>query len=69
MGPYGASGPVYGERGGVRWLGTDGVVENRCGAAVTGGSGGGANKMNGRVLFYSRTLHEGNADLRKGRGR
>jgi hypothetical protein len=35
MGPYGASGPVYGERGGVRWLGTDGAVENKCGAAVT----------------------------------
>jgi hypothetical protein len=24
-----APGPVHGERGGVRWLGTDGVAENR----------------------------------------
>jgi hypothetical protein len=24
-----ALGPTHGERGGVRWLGTDGVVENR----------------------------------------
>jgi hypothetical protein len=29
MGPGGALGPAYGERGGVRWLGTDEVVENR----------------------------------------
>jgi hypothetical protein len=27
-------GPVYGERGGVRWLGMDEVVENRGSAAV-----------------------------------
>jgi hypothetical protein len=26
--------PAYGERGGVRWLGTDGAVENRGGAAT-----------------------------------
>jgi hypothetical protein len=27
--------PVHGEKGGVRWLGTDGAAENRGGVAVT----------------------------------
>jgi hypothetical protein len=30
-----APGPTYGERGGVSWVGTDGVVKNRGGAVVT----------------------------------
>jgi hypothetical protein len=30
-----APGPAYGERGGVRWLGTDIAVENKGDAAVT----------------------------------
>jgi hypothetical protein len=29
LGSSEALGPTYGERGGVRWLGTDEVVENR----------------------------------------
>jgi hypothetical protein len=29
-----APGPAYGERGGVRWLGTDGAAENRGGAVA-----------------------------------
>jgi hypothetical protein len=34
LGPCGALGPAYGERGGVRWLGTDRAAENRGGVVV-----------------------------------
>jgi hypothetical protein len=40
----------------VRWLGTDGPVgteaSRRRGSLPEGGSGGGADKMNERVLYY-----------------
>jgi hypothetical protein len=55
--PCGSLGPAYGERGGVRCLGTDEAAENRGGCGgdnlPEGGSGGVVDKMNGRVLFYS----------------
>jgi hypothetical protein len=35
MGPCGAPRPAHRERGGVRWLGTNGAAQNRGGAAVT----------------------------------
>jgi hypothetical protein len=50
-----ALGPMYGERGGVRWLGTDEVVENRGEARpgqLTGGSQWwGCGQTNGRGLI------------------
>jgi hypothetical protein len=50
-----ALGPTCRERGGVRWLGTDEVVENRgeCGGSSLPeeGSGGGTDKMNRRCLL------------------
>jgi hypothetical protein len=40
----------------VRWLGTDGAAGTKArrgrGGLPKGGSSGGADKMNGRVLFY-----------------
>jgi hypothetical protein len=69
-----APGPVQGERGGVRWLDTDGVVENR---GERGGDGlpeadrrpiaQTTSKMEGS--FYSRVLCGGNAGQCKERGR
>jgi hypothetical protein len=53
----------------VRCLGTDKAAETAArrdrGGLLEGGNGGGMDKMNGRVLFYSRTLHGGNVGLRK----
>jgi hypothetical protein len=50
-----ALGPRYGERGGVWWLGIDGVAENRGEAMVDGlpegGSGGGTDQMNKRGVL------------------
>jgi hypothetical protein len=52
----GAPGPAHEDRRQVRWLGTDRTagteVRHDRGGLPEGGSGGGANKMNGRVLFY-----------------
>jgi hypothetical protein len=66
-----ALGPVYGGRGGVRRLGTEGAAENIGGAAVTAyqrrAAVGAQTKCTGKVLFYSRALHGGNAGLRRGR--
>jgi hypothetical protein len=64
-----ALGPTYGERGGVRWLGTDGAAENRGGCGGDGfperGSGWGVDKRTGGVFFYSRALRGGNMGLHK----
>jgi hypothetical protein len=65
----GAPGPAHEDRRRVRWLGTDRTAGTEArhdrGGLPEGGSGGGAGKMNGRVLFYSRALRGGNAGLRK----
>jgi hypothetical protein len=61
-------GSTYGERGGVRWLDTDGAVENR------GGCGGGGLRRRTRrgcgrdaevASFYSRVLCRSNVGLHK----
>jgi hypothetical protein len=63
-----APGSTYGERGGVRWLGTDGAVENR------GGCGGNGLRRRTRrgcgrdaevASFYSRVLCRSNVGLHK----
>jgi hypothetical protein len=50
-----ALGPAYGERGGVRWLGTDEVAENRgetqSGRLTGGRQRWGLGQMNGRGLL------------------
>jgi hypothetical protein len=52
-----APGPVYGERGGVRWLSTNGAVENRGGAAAMAyrrkASVGAQTKCTGKVPFIA----------------
>jgi hypothetical protein len=52
-----APGPTYGERGGVRWLGIDGAVENRGGATAMAywrkAAVGARTKCTGECPFYS----------------
>jgi hypothetical protein len=52
-----ALGPAYRERGGVRWLGTDGAAENRggCGgdSLSEGGSSRGVDKQMGGSSFIA----------------
>jgi hypothetical protein len=66
-----ALGPVYGDRDGVRQLGTDEAVENRGSAAVTAyqrrATVGARTKCMRKVLFYSCALRGGNAGLCRGR--
>jgi hypothetical protein len=54
----------------MAWHRWSGGKRRQCGGdgLPEGGNGGGTNKMNGRVLFYSHALHGGNAGLRKERG-
>jgi hypothetical protein len=69
-----APGPAHGERGGVRWLSTDGVAENR---GEHGGDGlpeadrkpiaRTTSKTKGSI--YSHASHGSNMSLRKERGR
>jgi hypothetical protein len=65
----GAPGPAHEDGRCVRRLGTDKAAETEVrqdqGSLPEGGSVGGANKMNGRVLFCSCALNGGNAGLRK----
>jgi hypothetical protein len=50
-----ALGPAYGERGGVRWLGTDGAAKNRGGVVATAyrrkAAVGAQTKCTGKVPF------------------
>jgi hypothetical protein len=52
----GALGPAHEDGWRVRWLGTGGATRTKArrgrGGLPEGGSSGGADKMNGRVLFY-----------------
>jgi hypothetical protein len=52
-----APGPTYGERGAVRWLGTDGAAENIGGAVAMAyrrkATVGARTKFTGKVFFYS----------------
>jgi hypothetical protein len=52
----GAPGSAHDDGRRVRWLGTNGVagtdLTSGRGGLLERGSGGGADKMNGRVLFY-----------------
>jgi hypothetical protein len=65
----GAPGPAHEDGRHVRRLGIDGAAEIEArhdrGGLLEGGSGGGAEKRNRRVLFYSSALRGGNVGLRK----
>jgi hypothetical protein len=69
LGSAEALGPTYGERGGVRWLGTDDVAENRGearpGRLTRGRQRWGRRQTMGGVFFYSRALRGGNTGLCK----
>jgi hypothetical protein len=60
-----ALGPAYGESGGVRWLVTDGAVENRSGRGGDGLPQRGCGRDVEVASFYSRVLRKSNAGLRK----
>jgi hypothetical protein len=55
-----AQGLAYEERGGVRWLGTDGAVENRGGAAAMAyrrkAAVGAQTKCTGKVPFIAASI-------------
>jgi hypothetical protein len=69
----GALGPAHEDGRCVRRFGTDVTVETEVrrdrGGLLKEGSGGGMDKMNGRLFFYSRALRVGNAGLCKERER
>jgi hypothetical protein len=68
LGSCEALGPAHGERGGVRWLGTEVAEKQRRAwwSRLTGGRyGAGVDKMQWVASFYRRTLHRSNASCAK----